>query len=129
MTQNGNRENEWLDYYNGRKYLANIEDMVTIGNNDLCGKIPYILGDGSATVYKINHKNIQYYYCFELSETNAPIFTFKYAGKLDTSLLGDVLSYDTEANTFTYYMPSIYSFNYGKYHFICLNSEFTATTY
>lgn len=129
MTQNGNRENEWLDYYNGRKYLANIEDMVTIGNNDLCGKIPYMLGDGSATVYKINHKNIQYYYCFELSETNAPIFTFKYAGKLDTSLLGDVLSYDTEANTFTYYMPSIYSFNYGKYHFICLNSEFTATTY
>ena len=129
MTQNGNRENEWLDYYNGRKDLNNIEDMVTIGNNDLCGIIPYELGDGSAGRYKINHKNIQYYYCFELPTNNKPIFTYKLSDKLDTSLLGDVLSYDIGNNTFTYYMPSLYSFNYGKYHFICLNSEFAPNTY
>ena len=127
MTQNGNRENEWLDYYNGRKDLNNIEDMVTIGNNDLCGIIPYELGDGSAGKYKINHKNIQYYYCFELSERNPAIFTYKHTDKLDKELLGDIISSDE--TTFTYYMPSLYSFNYGSYHFICLNSEFAPNTY
>lgn len=127
MTQNGNRENEWLDYYNGRKNLQNIEDMVTIGNNDLCGITPYILGDGNASKYKINHKNIQYYYCFELSESNKPIFTYQHSDKIDPKLIGDVISYDD--TTFQYYMPSLYSFNYGKYHFICLNSEFAPNTY
>lgn len=127
MTQNGNRENEWLDYYNGRKNLQNIEDMVTIGNNDLCGITPYILGDGNASKYKINHKNIQYYYCFELSESNKPIFTYQHSDKIDSKLIGDVISYDD--TTFQYYMPSLYSFNYGKYHFICLNSEFAPNTY
>lgn len=127
MTQNGNRENEWLDYYNGRKSLQNVEDMVTIGNNDLCGITPYELGDGNASRYKINHKNIQYYYCFELSETNKPIFTYQHSDKIDSKLLGDVLS--STDTTFSYYMPSLYSFNYGKYHFICLNSEFAPNTY
>ncbi len=126
MTQNGNRENEWIDYHNGRKDLANIEDMVTIGNNDLCGITPYALGNGDASLYKINHKNIQYYYCFELSTDNPAIFTYN-VGSINTDLLGDVLS--NTSSTFTYYMPSVYSFNYGKYHFICLNSEFTENTY
>ena len=101
--------------------------MVTIGNNDLCGIIPYELGDGSAGKYKINHKNIQYYYCFELSESNPAIFTYKHTDKLDKELLGDIISSDE--TTFTYYMPSLYSFNYGSYHFICLNSEFAPNTY
>lgn len=127
MTQNGNRENEWIDYYNARKPLANVEDMVTIGNNDLCGITPYELGDGTATKYKINHKNIQYYYCFELSESNPAIFSYKHTDTLNVENLGDILSYDND--TFKYYMPSLYSFNYGKYHFICLNSEFTENTY
>lgn len=127
MTQNGNRENEWIDYYNGRKPLINLEEMVTIGNNDLCGITPYELGNGNADLYKINHKNIQYYYCFELDTNNSPIFTFRHTSKINTSILGDVLSY-TET-TFDYYMPSLYSFNYGNYHFICLNSEFAPNTY
>lgn len=127
MTQNGNRENEWIDYYNGRKDLIDVEDMVTIGNNDLCGITPYELGDGSAGKYKINHKNIQYYYCFELNENNPVLFTYKHTDKLNESLLGDVLNHDD--TSFTYYMPSLYSFNYGKYHFICLNSEFAQNTY
>lgn len=127
MTQNGNRENEWIDYYNARKPLATIEDMVTIGNNDLCGVTPYELGNGDASTYKINHKNIQYYYCFELSESNPAIFSYKHTGNLNPANLGDVISYGSD--TFKYYMPSLYSFNYGNYHFICLNSEFAANTY
>lgn len=127
MTQNGNRECEWIDYYNARKPLADIEDMPTIGNNDLCGPTPYILGNGQAADYKINHKNMQFYYCFELDESNPALFTFDTKQPIDKSKLGDVISYTDQA--FTYYMPSLYSFNYGKWHFICLNSEFAANTY
>lgn len=127
MTQNGNRENEWLDYYDARRSLSTIEDMVTIGNNDLCGIIPYELGDGDASKYKINHKNIQLYYCFELDENNPAIFKYDVGAKIDSSLLGDIVN-NTET-TFDYYMPSLYSFNYGNWHFICLNSEFADTTY
>lgn len=125
-TQNGNRESEWLDYYAGREALRNIEEMYVIGNNDLCGIIPYELGDGTASKYKINHKNIQYYYTFEIDSNNPPIF--KYVdSNLDVSKMGDIL--EGNANMFKYYMPSVYSFNYGNYHFIGLNSEFADNTY
>lgn len=125
-TQNGNRESEWLDYYNGRKVLRNIEEMYVIGNNDLCGIIPYELGDGNASKYKINHKNIQYYFTYELDENNPAIFKFV-KEDLDISKMGDVLEGDN--TMFKYYMPSLFSFNYGNYHFIGLNSEFAANTY
>ena len=46
ITQSGNRENEWLDYYEGREALRGKEEMFTIGNNDLCGKNEYELGNG-----------------------------------------------------------------------------------
>lgn len=108
ITQNGNRESEWLDYYDGRKYLRGLEEMFTIGNNDLCGVIEYNLGDGTASTYKINHNNVLYYYCFELDENNLPHFH----------------SGDTE-----FWMPSIYSFDYGEYHFVSINSEFATNTY
>ena len=36
ITQSGNRPNEWLDYYDGRQYLRDKEEMFSIGNNDLC---------------------------------------------------------------------------------------------
>ena len=32
--------------------------MFTIGNNDLCGKQIYELGNGSAGTYKVNHINM-----------------------------------------------------------------------
>lgn len=125
-TQNGNRENEWIDYYNGRQVIGDCEEMYTIGNNDLCGVVPYVLGNGSAGEYKINHKNIQYYYTYECDENNPQYF--KYIDtQIDASKVGDVI--DSDDTSFTYYMPSLYSFNYGKYHFICLNSEFAANTY
>ena len=126
ITQNGNRESEWIDYYNGRKHLRNKEEMYTIGNNDLCGIIPYQLGDGTAGVYKINHKNIQYYYTFELDENNPAIFRYV-DPNLDLTKLGEILNNDS--TSFTYYLPSVYSFNFGDYHFISLNSEIADNTY
>lgn len=108
ITQNGNRESEWLDYYDGRQYLRSKEEMFTIGNNDLCGVEEYLLGNGNANKYKINHNNVTYYYTFELDPDNSQIFTCD----------------GTE-----FYMPSLYSFNYGKFHFVSINSEFTAYTY
>lgn len=108
ITQNGNRESEWLDYYDGRQYLENKEEMFTIGNNDLCGKQIHQLGTGAAGTYKVNHINITFYYCYELDDNNPAIFT---SGEL------------------TYFMPSLYSYNYGKYHFVSINSEIAANTY
>lgn len=108
ITQNGNRESEWLDYHDGRQYLANLEEMFTIGNNDLCGKQIYELGNGSAGTYKVNHVNVTFYYCFEMDDNNSVIFQ---SGDLE------------------YLMPSLYSFNYGKYHFISINSEIALNTY
>ena len=99
-TQNGNRINEWLDYFNGREPLKNLEEQYTIGNNDLCPQIPYKLGDGGNTE-KINPVNITYYYTFELDNENLPLFT---------------------VGQNKYYVPSLYSFNYGKHHFLCMNS-------
>jgi hypothetical protein len=126
-TQNGNRENEWLDYFAGRDtFLEGVEEMYSIGNNDLCGTTPYELGDGTAGTYKINHKNIMYYFCFELDTDNPAIFKYVDSG-LDAANMGDVIEYGD--NYFTYYMPSLYSFNYGDYHFTCLNSEFATNTY
>jgi hypothetical protein len=100
--------------------------MYVIGNNDLCGIIPYELGNGDASKYKINHKNIQYYFTYELDENNPAIFKFIKEG-LDTSKMGEVL--EGNETMFKYYMPSLFSFNYGKYHFIGLNFEFAANTY
>lgn len=108
ITQNGNRESEWLDYYDGRQFLRDKEEMFTIGNNDLCGVEEYKLGDGTAGKYKINHNNVLNYYTFELDPNNSVLFT---SGSIGV------------------YMPSLYSFNYGDYHFISLNSEWAANTY
>lgn len=107
MTQNGNRLNEWIDYFNAKSHLNNLEEMATIGNNDLCPKVVYMLGDGGDSS-KINFANINFFYTFEIDVDNPTIF-----GE------GDVL-YG--------YIPSIYSFNYGNVHFLCLNSEISEKT-
>lgn len=101
-TQNGNRINEWLDYFNGREPLKNLEEVYTIGNNDLCPQFSYEAGDGN-DISKINPINITYFYTFELDDNNLPLFTFDEVG--------------------TIYIPSLYSFNYGNCHFLCVNSE------
>lgn len=113
ITQNGNRESEWLDYYDGRECLRDKEEMFTIGNNDLCGVQEYKLGDGTAGTYKINHNNVFHYYTFELDPDNSPEFTID----------------GEDGEEVSFIMPSLYSFNYGAYHFISLNSEWAANTY
>lgn len=105
MTQNGNRIGEWLDYFDAEcDMMKNMEEMATIGNNDLSPRELYKLGNGS-DASKLSLENIEFFYCFEIDETNPPVFT---------------------VNGNDYYIPSLYSFNYGDVHFICINSEIKA---
>ena len=106
MTQNGNRVNEWIDYFNGKEKLKDIEELATVGNNDLCPAIEYELGNGG-DASKLNAVNLDFFYCFEMNPNNPPKFG-----------IGDT----------TVYVPSLYSFNYGNVHFICVNSEITEKT-
>lgn len=107
MTQNGNRMGEWLDYFNGKnEYLNNMEEMATIGNNDMSPAILYNLGDGE-DYSKIDLQNIEFFYTFEIDKNNPPVFAV--GGK-------DI------------FIPSIYSFNYGNVHFLCMDSEIKDNT-
>lgn len=106
MTQNGNRMGEWLDYFNAKSdELDGMVEMATIGNNDLSPSVIYKLGDGSDAA-KLNLQNILFFYTFEMDKDNPPVFSIQGAD---------------------YLVPSLYSFNYGKVHFICMNSELKAT--
>lgn len=106
LTQNGNRINEWLDYYSSRDSLRSLEEMTTIGNNDLCPENIYVLGNGGDSS-KINSTNMSFFYTYEIDEENPPIFNIE--GK-------------------EVYIESLYSFNFGNTHFICLNSEISELT-
>lgn len=106
MTQNGNRINEWLDYEAGRKSLYDIAEMVTVGNNDLTPANVYILGDGGDNS-KINATNIRFFYCYEMDEENPPVFNVE--GK-------------------EIFVESLYSFDVGERHFLCVNSEISSNT-
>lgn len=106
LTQNGNRLNEWLDYYDARKPLADKEEMTVIGNNDLAPANNYVLGAGEDND-KLNPINMRYFYTYEMDEENPPIFTIE----------------DKEI-----FVDSLYSFNYGNTHFMCVNSEIPINT-
>ena len=104
QTQNGNRLNEWLAFYRcGKNFYKNIEQMFTIGNNDLCSADPKVLGTGE-DLNKVNPENINFFFTFE----------FPY----------DIPEVDSNGK----YIPSVYSFIYGDTYFLCMNSEFTLTT-
>ena len=104
QTQNGNRLNEWLAYYrDSDNFYRNIEQMFTIGNNDLCSEDPKVLGTGE-DANKINPENINFFFTFEFPYE---IPTVSSNGK---------------------YIPSVYSFIYGDTYFLCMNSEFTSDT-
>ncbi len=107
ITQSGNRPNEWLDYYRGKQTLIDKTEMFTIGNNDLCGHVSTELTDGEDATSKYSHINILRYFCFELDPDNE-------------------YSFDWDGNKYPIY--SLYSFNYGSFHFICLNSEIAIAT-
>ena len=106
LTQNGNRLNEWLDYYDARKSLRNKEEMTVIGNNDLCPVNTYLLGGGEDDD-KLNSINMRYFYTYEIDEENPPVFELE--GK-------------------EIFVDSLYSFNFGNTHFICANSEIPINT-
>lgn len=108
ITQSGNRVSEWLDYYSGKQKLINKCEMFTIGNNDLCGHDATKLTDGEDATSKYSHINVLRYFCFELDERNEYSFQWGENG--------------------IYPIYSLYSFNYGKYHFISLNSEIAIAT-
>lgn len=104
QTQNGNRLNEWLAYYRcSSEFYKNMEQMFTIGNNDLCSADPKVLGTGE-DLNKVNPENINFFFTFEFPY-DMPI---------------------VESND--KYIPSVYSFIYGDTYFLCMNSEFTLTT-
>lgn len=106
MTQNGNRLGEWLDYFQAKSEgLKNTVEMATIGNNDLSLNVLYKIGNGSDTD-KLWPENIMFYYTFEPDPANLPVFP---------------------VSNINYYMPSLYSFNYGFVHFICFNTEIKAS--
>lgn len=102
-TQNGNRVNEWIDYFNaGKSIFDNTEQMYTVGNNDLCPLDVYTLGVGD-DLSKINPINVQYF------------FTFEHPYTVPTSATG-------------VYIPCLYSFVYGNTYFLSMNSEITEDT-
>ena len=53
-----------------------VEEMVTVGNNDLCPANMYVLGNGGDSS-KINPSNMSFFYTFEMDETNPPVFTIE----------------------------------------------------
>lgn len=121
ITYNGSRPNEWIDYYNGYSYIDDKEEMLTLGNNDLA-PVPQdltvssepkvygmtILGYGRERPDKVSHFVADLFYTQEMDYNNPPIFR------------GEYLNSSAEKN---YRIPSLYSFNYGQFHFISLNSE------
>lgn len=112
-TQSGNRPSEWIDYYNGRKKLRHLTEMYSIGNNDLCGYYDTKLTNGEDKTSKYNHLNVRRYFTFEIDTENMPLFSWT-------------------SNTNKQYndciLDSVYSFNYGDYHFISLNSEIAVSS-
>ena len=99
-TQNGNRINEWVDYFRtGDALTSEYVQMYTVGNNDLCPAVPYVLGNGSELT-KMNPINVEYF------------FTFEHPYGIPRASSGK-------------YIPCIYSFIYGDTYFLSMNSEIT----
>lgn len=121
ITYNGSRPNEWVDYYNGYKHIDDKEEMFTVGNNDL-SPVPQdlsvsgnpkvygmtLLGYGRERPDKVSHFVVDLFYTQEMDPKNPPIFEGVALGSTSTK---------------TFKIPSLYSFNYGDFHFVSLNSE------
>jgi hypothetical protein len=100
ITQNGNRINEWIDYFKNAEMIFDTkEQMFSIGNNDLCPVDVHELGRG-ADADKTNPINATYF------------FTFEHPNTIPTSAAG-------------VYVPCTYDFVYGDTYFLSVNSEIT----
>ena len=112
MTQNGTRVNEWLDYYNGGACLFDhLEQMNVVGNNDLVGTDPEILGTGDDNG-KSNGHYFHVFYCYEVDPAINPIIP-------------------SSDGTQWKYVPSFYYFEneasegVDSYRFVFLDTEIT----
>lgn len=106
---NGSRSNEWIDYFRGYEPLNDREEMLTIGNNDLIPISIRDLGNGGESPWKINPYIIDYFYAVEMDPRNMPVFN-----GVDAKDSSQIKSYR---------IPSLYSFNFGNYHFVSVLSE------
>lgn len=111
MTQNGTRINEWFDYYQaGRTLFNHLEQMNVVGNNDLCGTNPNLLGTGDDPG-KSNSFYFHLFYCYEVDEkTFVPLIK-----NLSNTVAAPK------------YVPSLYFFDSAKDRFLMVNSELTET--
>ena len=120
MTQNGTRINEWLDYYNaGRSLFSHLEQMNVVGNNDLCGTTPTVLGSGDDTG-KSNAYYFHLFYCYDS-------FTFTDSDYEDGDERHIVRPLIKGSDNVYRYIPSFYYFDLGDYRFVMVNSEITET--
>ena len=134
MSQSGNREFEWIEYYKGKKYYGyGTPEMPVIGNNDLgCAELWRLANGAANSTYpyyhtKINNMTIWLYYCFDLDANNSCIFEYKSTKSINSNYVGVNAILDdgwSVSDPIKYFVPSLYSFNYGKFHFIMLNSEY-----
>lgn len=100
MSQNGSRPSEWLDYYNAASQVfPNVPQMNCVGNNDLC---PGAVNTSGTQSKKVLPTTFEYYY------------TYEYSNNAEENSLQKVSDG---------YMKSVYAFDYGCAHFICLNSN------
>ena len=132
MTQNGTRINEWLDYYNAGKILFNhLEQMNVVGNNDLCGPDPTVLGTGDDS----GKSNSFYYHVFYCNEVDPEIMPIIPAS--DGSGYKFIPSfYYFQNNAYEYTVPAdpedpenteTVTVKNPNYRFVFFNTEITAT--
>lgn len=111
MTQNGTRVNEWLDYYNAGKCLfKHFEQCNVVGNNDLCGTDPLILGTGD-DIGKSNSFYFHVFYCQEVAT--------------DTQSGCNTVDKGIVPVCNGKYIPSLYGVTYNNYYLLFVNSEIT----
>lgn len=107
VTQNGTRINEWLDYHNaGKSLFTHLEQMNCVGNNDLCGTDPEVLGTGD-DVGKSNSFYFHVFHCYEVDESEKIV---------------PIIQTDTGENK---YIPSLYYFDFKSHRIVIANSEIT----
>lgn len=115
MTQNGTRVNEWLDYYNaGQVLFRHLEQMNVVGNNDLCGTNPEVLGTGDDQG-KSNGFYFHVFYCYEVD----PDINVQ-----EETHLGPVIPSSDAEPTYKY-VPSFYYIDSKDHRFVFLNTEIT----
>lgn len=112
-TQNGTRVNEWLDYFNGGDCLfSHLEQMDVVGNNDLCGADPEVLGTGD-DIGKSNSFYFHVFHCYDIDEST------------DGKMIPIIKTDDGDDK----YIPSLYYFDLPQnIRMVMVNSEITIKT-